>query len=127
MRLVILLFCIFISDNGTRSGIITNDIHVPYVYCLGMEVGFLHPQTLIFLLCSGGYLYFVYYCIDKYLEDNSVTNTRYPIYTTIFSSVAELHHLLPWYIYQANFFTDELGKFCLLSSTTVSKMVMVKD
>ena len=37
---------------------------------------FCHPDTLIFLLCCGGYLYFVYYCVDKYLEDHSVTNTR---------------------------------------------------
>jgi hypothetical protein len=42
-----------------------------------MPTGFLHPDTLIFLLCCAGYIYFVYYCIDHYLEDNSVTNTRY--------------------------------------------------
>ncbi len=52
---------------------------------------FSQPEVVIFLLCCGGYLYSVYYCLEKYLEDNSISNTRYggfrvdikiPIYST---------------------------------------------
>jgi hypothetical protein len=33
-----------------------------------------HAETVLFALCFGGYLYSVYYCIEKYIEDKSVTN-----------------------------------------------------
>jgi hypothetical protein len=31
-------------------------------------------ESVLFVLCFGGYLYSVYYCIEKYLDDHSVTN-----------------------------------------------------
>ncbi len=37
---------------------------------------FSHPEAVVFLLCSGAYLYSVYYCVDKYWQDLSISNTR---------------------------------------------------
>jgi hypothetical protein len=33
------------------------------------------PDTVLFVLCFGGFLYSLYYCVQKFLQDHSVTNT----------------------------------------------------
>jgi len=35
---------------------------------------FSYAEAIVFLLCCCAYLYSVYFCVDKYLADNSVTD-----------------------------------------------------
>ncbi len=34
----------------------------------------LRAETVVLVLCGGGCFYSVYYCLEKYLEDQSLTN-----------------------------------------------------
>ncbi len=38
---------------------------------------FSHPEAVIFMLCSSGYLYSVYYCVDKYLQVPEFIDPRF--------------------------------------------------